>query len=91
MAAPELTKIARPASDCRSRGSRLRIKRQLAVRLTSTVSAQTSGSTWPSGDRPPSTPAKTYAATLATPEEATEVFVKLASAEFMQNGAVISR
>ncbi len=30
-------------------------------------------------------------ATLATPEEATDVFVELASAEFMQNGAVISR
>ena len=52
-AAPEDTKMARPASERRSSGSSVRIRRQLAVRLTSITSPQASAVTCPEATAAP--------------------------------------
>ena len=54
---PEVTKIARPASERRSSGSSERIRRQFAVTLTAMTWSNTLGSMCPIGDRMPRMPA----------------------------------
>src|SRR3990167_5353260 len=54
---PEVTKMARPASEARSSGSSERISRQLAVTFTAMIRSKSLGSMWPIGDSAPRTPA----------------------------------
>ena len=55
--APLVTMMARPASDRRSRGSSVRIRRKLALRLVSTTPSQSSVLMWARGESGPSTAA----------------------------------
>ena len=50
MATPEVTNTARPAAERLSSGSIARMRCQLAVTLTASVSSQVFGSMWPSGE-----------------------------------------